>query len=411
MRFVPFVLLLFTSFALSGCYSLRWRLDQAPKQTILEADRVELPTTFIQGVPYVDLQINGKGPYRFMVDTGSVGMSVSTRVAREAGILFSLKDTIKLNGSTGRSERFPVAKVDRVDWAHFSLVGVEVCVMSSEIEAVLAKQGVMNFGGMIGLLAFKNVLLEIDYPGQKVSVARLGSATPAPEDGIPFTGRIPFVTIATPSAKHPTNTAVIDTGAADGISLNGIAGYPMRVGLTKDDQYTFGIGGYRRKLYGQLAGDIRLGPVIWRDPVICDSAVANLIGGHALASWKLIIDQKRNMLWLVGGEKIRTLTWVSPLELDGRPAVYGFAGIPDGEAFIVKEVDPSSRAERAGMKVGDRFTFELPDSSLPVEGAGIHPTRIRLHIVRGDEKLEIVLSLLDQVPINIKSGTVPKTAE
>jgi hypothetical protein len=401
MRFVPFVLLLSTGFALSGCTSLRWRPDQPPKQTILGAERVELPATFINGFACVDLQINGKGPYRFIVDTGVEGMGVSTRVSGEAGLVFSRKHTFDVHGAGGHRENLPIATVDQIDCPHFSLRGVNVVIMGSEIEDAFAKLGIVNFGGFLGMLPMSDVLLEIDYPRQTVSVAQLASGTPAPEPGIPYWGIVPFVTITTPSTKHATVTAMIDTGSIYGISLNDIASYPTHAGLTKEDNYTMGIGGYWRSLSGQLAGDIGLGSMIWHDPLITDSKVHSLIGGNALTGWKLVIDQKKKMLWLLGDQKITTLTWRGPLEPDGRPAVYGFASIPNGDALIVKEVDPGSRAERAGLKVGDRFTFELPDSSLPVEGAGIHPTRIRLHVVRGDEKLEIVLSLLDPLPAKV----------
>jgi len=150
MRFALFVLFI-TSFALSGCLSLA---PQPPEQTILAAERVELPATFIHGLPYVDLQINGKGPYRFLVDTGSGGLGVSARVAREVEIIFSKEHTILVQGSGGHSENLPIATIDRINCALFMLRGVKAHIESTETDDVFAYQGVKSFGGVIGLKPF-----------------------------------------------------------------------------------------------------------------------------------------------------------------------------------------------------------------------------------------------------------------
>lgn len=410
MRFVPFAFLLFTSFALSGCTSLHWRLDQAPKQTILAADRVELPATFMHGFACVDLQINGKGPYRFIVDTGVEGMGVSTRVAREAGLVYSRKHTFEAHGSGGHTQKFPVAMVDQVVCPQFSLRGVNVCIMGSEIEEAVAKWGVMNFGGLLGMPPLKDVVLEIDYPQQTVSVARLDSGTPAPEQGIPYWGITPHVTIATPSAKHATVAAVIDTGSVYGISLNDIASYPTRTDLIKEDNYSMGTGGYWRSFFGQLAGDIRLGSMIWRDPIITDSKVESMIGGNALTRWKLVINQNKKMLWLIGDEKITTLTWGGLIDADGRPAVLGCASVADGDAFLVKEIDPGGRAERVGLKVGDRILRQITDPNTTGENSEKVSGRVRLQIVRGSENLEITMTLSEPLADSRKPEEGTSTA-
>lgn len=409
MRSALFVLLLLTSLALSGCASLRWRLDQPPRETILAVERVELPATFIGGFACVDLSINGKGPYRFIVDTGVEGMGVSARVAQEAGLIFSQKHTFRAYGSGGQMENLPIATVAQIECSHFLLSGVKVCIMGSEIEEAVARRGVANFGGFLGMPPLQDVLLEIDYPRQTVSVARLGSGILAPKQGIPYGGIAPLVTITTPSAKHATVTAMIDTGSVYGISLNDIASYPTRAGLIKDDYYTMGIGGYWRSLSGQLEGDIGLGSMIWRDPLITDSKVKSLIGGNALVSWKLVIDQKQKILWLVGDEKIATVKWPVPLEPDGRPVVFGFASLWEGDAGIVNEVDPGSRAERGGLKVGDRILRQITDPNAPGESPEKIPSQVRLEIVRGAEIFEIILSLGEPLAESGKSEVVTPT--
>jgi hypothetical protein len=126
--------------------------------------------------------------------------------------------------------------------------------------------------------------------------------------------------------------------------------YPTRVGLSKRDGYTFGVGGHWRPLFGQLAGDIRLGTAIWRDPEI-HSANSNRIGSRSLASWKLVLDQKKKMLWLLEDNLMMTTTWTGRMEPDGRSSVYGFVSIAEGDGFIVQEVDFGSRVTAIHGKV------------------------------------------------------------
>jgi predicted aspartyl protease len=395
MRIAPLVLLL-TSLALSGCMSRPPRLDQPPKETTLSADRVDLPAIFIGGRPCVDLTVNGQGPYRFILDTGAEGTSISPQVAREARISRSRRYVARIWGAGGQSQRAYLGTVNRIESPHFSLREISVTILSAENMAQMSAHGEIN-GGILGLSALREVLLEIDFPRQTVSLLRPGSAWPPSETGLPYTGSTPHVTIATPSTRHATTDILIDTGSSSGFLLADIASYPVRVGLTKADEYTFGIGAYWRPLFGQLAGDIRLGPATWRDAEI-RSADENTLGSAALAPWKLVIDQKRRRLWLLDEIMISTTKWTGPLEPDGRPAVYGFVGVPDGDAILIKEVDPGSRAERAGLKAGDRYRWENTGTTTTGTVAGPAPLQVRLRVIRGSENFEITMSLLDPLP-------------
>ncbi len=389
--------LLTASFALSGCIVRPQRLDQAPRQTSLSAERVELPAAFVKGRPYVDLKINGKGPYRFLVDTGSHGTIITAQVARAVRISPSQKYTVNVSGASGQFEKQFMGVVEHIEAPGFSLGTVAVSIMSPQNVTLLDRHGDQPSGGIIGMSAFRDVLLEIDYPQHKICVVRPGRETLFTGKGILYTGMSPHVTIATPSARQVTTTALIDTGSDGGFEVTDIADYPVRAGLVKSDEYTQGIGGYWRSLFGQLAGDIRLGTAIWRDPVIY-SAGENRIGSKALASWKLVVDQERKMLWLLDENQMAITTWDGPLEPDGRPAVYGFVSVPEGDGFLVKEVDSGGRAERAGLKVGDHYRWERGDPVPSGHSLAQDPSRFQLHVVRASEKIEINLSLLEPLP-------------
>ena len=395
------LVVLIASFALAGCVSRPLRLDQPPRESKLAAVRVELPAVFKNGRPYVDLRVNGKGPYRFLVDTGAEGTSITRQVAREAGISFSREYAAVVHGASGQSERQFMGTVDRIESPGLSFEVVDVAILTPASAALLAPRDDKLNGGILGMSTLRNVRLEIDYPAKKISLVRLdGEALPA-GTGIPYTGNRPHVTIATPSSKHATTTALIDTGRESGFGFTDFASYPLRIGLAKADEYSRGIGGYWRPLFGQLAGDIRLGTATWRDPGI-HSAKQNRIGSEALASWKLVIDQREKTLWLLDENQISTTTWTGPLDADGRPAVYGFVYVPEGDSFVITEVDPGSRAERAGLKIGDVILSQDEEAVALERARKKDPYLARLRIARGDEKLEITMSLSELLPVSAK---------
>jgi len=403
MRNTLFALLV-ASFALSGCMSRSPRLHQPPEQTLLTADRVELPAILIGGRPCVDLKVNGKGPYRFLLDTGAQGTSITPQVAREAGIPTLRRHVAKMSGAGGQSRLAYIGVVDRIELPGLSLGEVDVTILSQKIVVQMGAYGEIN-GGILGMSTLRDVVLEIDFPRQTISLLRPGRVTHSAATGVPYTGITPHVSIATPSTRHATTTALVDTGSGGGFLFTDIESYPVRVGLIKADEYYVGIGGHWRPLFGQLAGDIRLGPATWRDPEI-RSAHENTLGSAALAPWKVVIDQKRKMVWLLEHGKISITTWAGPLDPDGRPAVYGFVSVADGDAMLIKEVDPGSRAERAGLKVGDRYRWENTGPITPETVAGQAPALVRLRVIRGSEKFEVTMSLLDPLP----APAVPATA-
>jgi hypothetical protein len=296
--------------------------------------------------------------------------------------------------------------VKRVESSGFSLSGVSASIAGPKTPDFDRKMGDLYFGGILGMTPLHEVLLEIDYPGRKVSVGRIGDSSLSRDSGTPYTGTQPLVSITTPSVENATTDALVDTGFEGVFTLTDIASYPVRVGLVKQDGYSFGVGGYWRPLVGQLSGDIGLGTAVWRNPKIqsaSENRAGNLIGSEALAYWKLVIDQKKKMLWLLEAGMAIT-TWTGQLEPDGRPSVLGLVWITDGDEFIVKEVDAGSRAEQAGLKVGDRFLRDNPGTNAPRDGLEIDSSPSRFYVLRGSEEHEIIMALSDPLPATAELG-------
>src|SRR5678816_4212087 len=65
----------------AGCAS------SPPMRAMLPREGIDVPVEMWAGVPTVQVTVNGRGPYRFVVDTGSTpAAGFSTALARELGL-------------------------------------------------------------------------------------------------------------------------------------------------------------------------------------------------------------------------------------------------------------------------------------------------------------------------------------
>src|SRR4051812_30182340 len=70
---------------LAGCATV---IGPAPRKTTLASDRVSLPTAKVPQAAalFVDVRINGQGPFRLLVDTGASCLVLAPRAAAAAGL-------------------------------------------------------------------------------------------------------------------------------------------------------------------------------------------------------------------------------------------------------------------------------------------------------------------------------------
>src|SRR5579864_2978575 len=80
-------------------------LESKATATSEEASLLALPTTFDHiGRVVVLVMVNGKGPFRFIVDTGATHSTVSPGLARALGLKPTEVPSIVLNGITGTAQ-------------------------------------------------------------------------------------------------------------------------------------------------------------------------------------------------------------------------------------------------------------------------------------------------------------------
>ncbi len=122
-----------------------------PQKITLPGREVSVPMLDIGGRPMVDLTIDGKGPYKFIVDTGAHETAIDSGLAGELGL----------------RERAPVREI-RVGGALLQGMEVEQAPLALMFPGPDAPQGVLSAA------SFPGFLLILDYPAKRI-VIRAGS--------------------------------------------------------------------------------------------------------------------------------------------------------------------------------------------------------------------------------------------
>jgi predicted aspartyl protease len=113
----------------------------------------------VWGRPTAKVMINGQGPYRFLVDTGSTTTVIAQRLA--TALAAPITGTAIVNGTTGFAE-MPVAMVNKLETGIVGRDNVRVAVLSDE--------GLAREDGILGADIFANRRLTFDIEAKSVRV-------------------------------------------------------------------------------------------------------------------------------------------------------------------------------------------------------------------------------------------------
>lgn len=146
-------------------------LNAATAESLLVDQRFELEHNRI----YVNVQINGQSPFRFMLDTGASGVGrLDIRTVEKLG----LKQTGTFENSDGTNTKIePAYMLDSLQLGALKLEGVEL--MARDYNKKGGKKKLEE--GIIGRGFFEKHLLALDYPNQtiRVSDGALSASDPA----------------------------------------------------------------------------------------------------------------------------------------------------------------------------------------------------------------------------------------
>jgi predicted aspartyl protease len=152
------------------------------------------------------VKVNGKGPFRFVIDTGASRSTLAPHLARALNLQPSVGRNVMLNGVTGAAEVATVA-VDSIEIGALKFEKQQLPVIFTSIMG--------NADGILGVAGFEDQRIDVDFKRDRVSV-------------LESNGRRPHYSMVTARATRNANglmivdvrvgrriraKAVIDTGA------------------------------------------------------------------------------------------------------------------------------------------------------------------------------------------------------
>jgi hypothetical protein len=152
------------------------------------------------------VKINGKGPFRFVIDTGASRSTLAPHLAKALGLQHSVGRNVMLNGVTGAAE-VPTVAVDSIEIGALKFVKQDLPVIFTSIMG--------NADGILGVAGFNDQRIDVDFKRDRVQV-------------MASNGKRPHFSMVTARAQRNVNglmivdvrvsrrikaKAVIDTGA------------------------------------------------------------------------------------------------------------------------------------------------------------------------------------------------------
>jgi predicted aspartyl protease len=152
------------------------------------------------------VMVNGKGPFRFVIDTGASRSTLAPHLARSLGLTHSVGRNVMLNGVTGAAE-VPTVPVASIEIGALKFENQNLPVIFTSIMG--------NADGILGVAGFHDQRIDVDFKRDRVTV-------------LESNGRRPNYSMVTARAQRNDNglmildmrvgrrikvKAVIDTGA------------------------------------------------------------------------------------------------------------------------------------------------------------------------------------------------------
>jgi hypothetical protein len=204
----------------------------------------------------VEVRVNGRGPYQFVVDSGADTSVVGLKIARD--LQLPLGTPVTLNNMTDRNI------VDRVHVDELSLGPSTI----RDLQLPALREADLGGAGMIGIDALARQRLMMDFEKHLIRVEDASKPPRSQPGEIVITARLQRgqLILTEVKAGRLTLDAVIDTGSQITIGNSALRDKLVRSRLYKFDTVTAtGVTGTSVNLQIAQIGELRLGSVILRN--------------------------------------------------------------------------------------------------------------------------------------------------
>jgi len=291
----PRVLLALACFMAAGCTHApvaqqdACRLADAPAADF----PVRVPFETVDGRIYVQARVDGRGPYRFAVDTGASGMARA-----DASLVAALG--LAVQGQASTSDGVTSANVSTTHLASLELGGLarrDLDVITRDYGSRLSAEAA--FSGILAREFFADGLLVIDYPRRTLSFGRTPALSPAQKNVLAYERafRVP-VSIGTQRTEGN-----LDTGANVTFVLPRALYEKVATGPLAEAGSGQLANGKIDTLRATVHGPFRIGSASLADVEVrvSDKFPELLVGAHALEHSVVLIDQRSRSVAVCNG--------------------------------------------------------------------------------------------------------------
>jgi len=260
-----------------------------PGRSYVPNDGIEVPMALAGHLPAVDVIVNGKGPFRFAIDTGGSGaLRVDSTFAAAMGL--SVVGEVWGGDPSGKNRvRMNVFAVDSI-----SIGGARFAVLQASERRYGGRGGMEGVDGILGFGLFTGYTVTFDYPAGRL---RLDPTELPPVDGervLAYTDDdgIPSIHIQVDSLDM---VAHVDAGSMGGfilpervLSRLPLSAEPKVIGRGRTMSNTFEIKG------APLRGTLRIGDLRFEEPDLEFQPImpgAN-VGSRILKGFRVAFDTK-----------------------------------------------------------------------------------------------------------------------
>lgn len=358
-------------------------INRSPVEYFPQITPSVLPIQLINGLPYIHISINNKGPFLFGFDSGfGAAMELDADLAAELGI--KATDKTAIGDGSGNTVTLDMGVVPTVEIGKETMQKVNAILRNSPRKQ---QPGMENVKGIIGIGMFPNHKVSIDYPNLLFS-AEAGNLPAANGkdifDYVPVGGGVPEIEITVGTTKV---RAVIDSR-----SMSAEFKIPQQVAakltyLTEPRVIGKGrtVSSVIDVIEVKIKESIQLGQYIYPEPVITYPSLNEtaIIGSKLLKKFVVTIDSKNKRIQLMKGEEPKENSELAQ-----------YTGTYAGERTITAERGFLYMKRAAGsvlkmLPLGkDEFTIEVaPNSVLKFERDGSNKI-IAIRVTRGDGNWE-----------------------
>ena len=268
---------------------------ERPGSTKLPASPVTVPMEWTGHLASVSVRLNGKGPFRFAIDTGAAGVArIDSSVARALNL--PVVGQARVGDPSGKNAKSaPIVRLESLE-----IGGARFGNLTATTGSYTGRIPGEKVDGILGFALFADCLVTLDYPGLRMKLASGELPAANGVDVIDFHAErgIPSITIRVADLEVEAD---VDAGAMGGISLPDalaaklpLAEPPRVVGHARTVSNEFDIRA------AVLNGNVMLGGITLERPRVEFQPIFPManVGSRVLRDFALTFDQKNHRLKL-----------------------------------------------------------------------------------------------------------------